>query len=62
MIARYNRKKKLFFHGHAATLPGLSFFHRCPCILKRSVRIMAPFFSRYRTIWIRKLHGPGLHQ
>lgn len=52
----------LFFHGHAATLPGLPFFHRCPCILKRSVRIMAPFFSRCRTIWIRKLHGPGLHQ
>lgn len=62
MIARYNRKKKLFFHGHAATLPGLPFFHRCPYILKRSVRIMAPFFSRCRTIWIRKLHDPGLHQ
>lgn len=63
-----SRKRKLYFlepfvfHGHAATLPGLPFFHRCPCILKRSVRIMAPFFSRCRTIWIRKLHGPGLHQ
>ncbi len=57
-----SRKRKLiswnplFFHGHAATLPGLPFFHRCLCISKRSVRIMAPFFSRCRTIWIRKLH------